>query len=316
MVTNQNAETVKDVPNCETFSCGYCKFTSNSTSSLKEHLQINHQKGKENTENNHDTTHEQAKSYLLKSKSLVDTKNLLQGDLATHHKHSYDLAPKKSADKVFRCAPCDKTFASKISLRTHVRHIHGKPSYKCDNCSLTFKYFKTLANHKRIEHKMKTEKLKCETCSKEFELSLYLRRHIKAMHEPVVKNVKCLSCPLLYVSKVDMMKHFRRIHEKTKNHKCESCNKMFHARSEVVAHMKDRHTEYSARKFVCNICKRGYNNQREFDYHNKSVHLGIKEYKCELCDKSYVRKEKGLFCSSVWRLRGYYCKYSRSYGKS
>ena len=85
-----------------------------------------------------------------------------------------------------KCNICEKVFKTKKVLHQHMKEIHEKKKYKCQNCGKEFgksghltRHMKT---HEDAETKLKT-KLKCDSCDKTFTRKDNLKSHLVKMHQ-------------------------------------------------------------------------------------------------------------------------------------
>ena len=80
------------------------------------------------------------------------------------------------------------------------------------------------------------------------------------------------------------------------NHKCDICSKTFPEKDELDIHTKEDHpnSEYHPKKInkrKCHICSLTFGNKIRFERHYKEIHQIIDMYQCELCPKSFERRE-------------------------
>ncbi|XP_069549458.1 uncharacterized protein [Brachyistius frenatus] len=122
-------------------------------------------------------------------------------------------------------------------------------SYKCSECSKTFRHRSVLELHMRIHSKDKP--YQCKVCGKGFRFSSYLQQHLI-------------------------------IHTGKKPYKCPDCGKDFAFLQNMRTHQK-LHQE---KPFRCTSCRKGYSDETQLQHHMLS-HNGDKPHKCDLCDKSF-----------------------------
>ena len=84
---------------------------------------------------------------------------------------------------MLRCENCDKEFFSRAGVLDHVRRVHKKKRFACEEagCGKTFVYKAQLRTHGREQHKQ--PKLKCEACAEEFNSYWMFRSHRTKHHK-------------------------------------------------------------------------------------------------------------------------------------
>ncbi|VDP69889.1 unnamed protein product [Schistosoma mattheei] len=53
---------------------------------------------------------------------------------------------------IFKCASCNKSFASRSDVAIHYKHVHAAKLIKCAECDRTFTSKLTLQSHVRVAH--------------------------------------------------------------------------------------------------------------------------------------------------------------------
>ena len=85
-----------------------------------------------------------------------------------------------------------------------------------------------------------------------------------------------------------MKNHIARIHDKNKNHKCDSCDKRFYTKPELNDHILNNHVDDSFQELKCPYCEKGWNHKYKMEKHIRTVHVGVKEFQCEICPNSFA----------------------------
>jgi len=194
--------------------------------------------------------------------------------------------------KPFRCtvAACDRTFATKQSLMAHMCVHNG---LSCSACGLRFRKKAKLQQHWDIVHAHRADEVdpgKCPDCGKTFQHRASLERHILAQHprEGVAsKQYKCTGCEDTFPSFLAMVRHRREKHPKT--HKCQQCGFVTKSPAQLRHHQDMVHGEVMV---ACQHkgCPQTFTTKPAMKLHYRVAHLGLKQYKCRRCDKSFAYK--------------------------
>jgi hypothetical protein len=72
--------------------------------------------------------------------------------------------------------------------------------------------------------------------------------------------------------------------------KVEGCEKSFTRKDNLKSHLKT-HIPNRNRPYECEKCDRGYLRRIDLVRHIETVHLGVRKYFCQVCTKSFTRKE-------------------------
>ena len=162
-----------------------------------------------------------------------------------------------------KCFLCSKLYASnKLALHMRKHHKNDK-NYKCDMCSKVFKdSCEAFLFHLTKEHKLGEFRHKCDQCDKVFEAKWALENHKKIRHEK--------SCSAI----------------------CDQCGKECLTQRTLDVHLKMVHHMYKIAKKdtikKCDKCDIVFEKPEEFNDHLKHCLDELKDFKCKLCDSSWV----------------------------
>ena len=119
---------------------------------------------------------------------MTDSKRYLDLHIATVHE----------GQRPYSCEHCDKSFASKKSLKAHIESFHEKRRHICEVCGASFSHKGTLKYHIEKNHDKKSKPKQshlCNICGKDYPLKLSLAMHIRRFHEGIYdKNYQCDKC--------------------------------------------------------------------------------------------------------------------------
>lgn len=199
-----------------------------------------------------------------------------------------DQPPKYTPKCRYTCPFCNKHFISDYFLKKHIlRHMQRK--VQCNVCLKEFKSKFYLFEHKKMEHILNLKRyISCKICGRTFENVKKMKSHEKS----------------------------HRIKE------CQLCDKMFVTQKHYDVHMQRHAVKFNTcmEKHVqtCSFCEKACSNENELSLHVNKVHLQIKPYSCDMCNKQFYTetnllshkklhslysKETCAFCSKTFKCR-------------
>ena len=206
----------------------------------------------------------------------------LKGHLLKHMKLEKSASENTNEKKA--CQHCGKLFKS---IRDHVRDSCSALQYEeatCQDCGKVFRNAKFLRAHIKVKHSnIKKESCVCNICGKVLKGKGSLKMHHRAVHEIRERTVKCEQCGKLYDSDYSLKTHIKKIHEEKPT--CSVCG--IKVRN-LMSHMESIHTKDEDKKYQCQDCGKGFNQQRKLEYHQINMHLKTRPFNCRYgCDISY-----------------------------
>jgi hypothetical protein len=198
----------------------------------------------------------------------------------------------------FSCPHCDLKFDKKTKMNSHMQGVHseeyfkGEKKYLCDKCDKKFYTAGKLICHKTFNHTTKFHV--CEHCGKSHKTNTLLRKHMIYHHEKHGLFI-CDTCGKEFTNPIQFKTH-------TKNHTVpdipgafpcpiKDCGKAFGKAKSLKDHMKT-HEEKKPPRFQCQYCPKKFREKKARDQHEKGQHLGIKDFKCDLCDYANADQTK------------------------
>ncbi|KAK7496804.1 hypothetical protein BaRGS_00012013, partial [Batillaria attramentaria] len=194
----------------------------------------------------------------------------------------------------FGCQFCGRTFARKETLQLHTYAHTGEKPFACDECDKGFVRHFLLRQHKRMEHPQ-NEEVAVDHPSQHMTAG-----HPETQPSPSVLAVEvprtppfvCPFCGRNFARKQTLQCHIYT-HTRETPFKCDECDKGFIRRFLLRQHKRMDHPQngeaaLDPRPFVCHICSRNFHKKDTWQNH-MFTHTHEKPYKCEECDKSFIR---------------------------
>lgn len=210
----------------------------------------------------------------------IDYDAMIEHGKAVHTNMRYRLSIDYSGWQ-FTCPVCCKGFPKQTSL---ISHKLGNKYYRCRGCQ---KYFR---RNMYLTHSQEcTARLKCRHCGQVMSSKNTLRKHLHQIHS--VKNgfdagATMHICSICGKQRTNIQQHMKS-HAKKRIYKCSTCGEGFFKYAMLTLHKR---THQHQRDFPCRHgCAKRYKASGDRDRHEKSVHLGIKPFVCNLCPESFVR---------------------------
>uniref|UniRef100_A0A1B0DQD5 Uncharacterized protein n=1 Tax=Phlebotomus papatasi TaxID=29031 RepID=A0A1B0DQD5_PHLPP len=191
--------------------------------------------------------------------------------------------------KPYECKICGKGFKTSSGLKVHIETERPKRSCMKNNPSLTYYQEDT----DKLKSHMETNKIHqgvkdyyCSRCNRSFATVTILRHHM--MRHEGIKNHECTICGVRKVTNYELSIHMNT-HTKEKMWDCEFCSHKFSIRLNLQRHLKTVH--HGIRDYHCTICEKSFKNSKNLKYH-LMLHSGEKPYACSQCPKRFITKDQ------------------------
>ncbi|KAL8583351.1 hypothetical protein ACOMHN_057637 [Nucella lapillus] len=199
-------------------------------------------------------------------------------DLDSHKKEEADFTLGKTCQ--IRCKKCLARFTD---LDKYLSHISNHPTFKCDQCEITYYRLSNLTRHMRTSHS-KEHHLQCKKCEFEAGSESALRTHFQEVHGGG-KPFLCDHSGCTYSTwKLDFLKRHSEIHSTVKGYICNKCGQGFAQYAGLLSHER---TCYQLQQFLCDLCGQAFNHLQSMRCHRRTIHFGEKPYLCKVCGNQF-----------------------------
>ncbi|CAH2060980.1 unnamed protein product, partial [Iphiclides podalirius] len=200
----------------------------------------------------------------------------------------------------FMCRLCHKSFKRRLSLRKHMSYMHNnRGRVICAYCVKTYANKEVLKSHMMTKHPKEVSavesKLKwiCQDCGKGFKAPSQLKLH-SAKHS-LERGFYCVECDKSFKTESGLKQHLKiampHVNYKDLPLPCSHCEKRFAIRRDLERHVNRMHL--NIKPFNCDKCDKAYLNNWTLKQHKRAAHEGYKRplsFPCPMCDKVFDRK--------------------------
>ncbi|CAB3246547.1 unnamed protein product [Arctia plantaginis] len=185
----------------------------------------------------------------------------------------------KKHTRIFQCVKCELNFGSRKEFFKHYKEWHEK--FICDYCGVSFKMRYCIKNHIRKQH----SGLWCVSCNKRFARYSGLWLHNKTAHARGAAPAYCVECDRRYPDQyryrwhlANSARHNRRAKTRVP---CPGCDKVFSKNIYMKDHYNLVHLKYF--KYRCERCNKNFIRNADLVKHTRRVHEGILPPKNKIC---------------------------------
>ena len=150
------------------------------------------------------------------------------------------------------CSLCGKTFISNNEFRDHIRTIHSRKQFNCQDCDFQASSQIILNKHINLTHKSKDSvqetTFKCTHCNKQFSAMWNLKNHLRYDHKTIEDCIYFKKGKCRFPDKVCWNKHTVLLPIQTdsnpnKSIECFDCKETFERIKHMMLHRKSKHPE-------------------------------------------------------------------------
>lgn len=166
--------------------------------------------------------------------------------------------------------------------------------YICDICSKRLPSKDSMQKHIVVHmHKEERERLKaantCGLCSSKFFSASTLAFHIRNKHERA-REIVCHICAKMFSCKDSYQMHYKSVHLNLRL-QCQICGDSLGSIRTLKRHLKTKHDDSGPHLCKFDNCKYETMSLTLFQKHQKTHSAQRKMYPCQLCDKTFFRRQ-------------------------
>ena len=297
------------------YCCPECNFKDGNLQSFANHALENHKRSnvlftsektvKPEKLKKSSKTKQKYKCTELSVKGLCEASFGLKRLLKTH-------VEKKHKKIKFVCFHCDAVFSQK-SVFEHHKSIHF--GQKCNQCDLFFSDMQILKLHQVKVHELFNflglkPKPSVDPTPMNINTTMTVESDIINVGNKNFLNTptkptspmldmpsldpdpyQCDECKKSFKTKQNLENHMNRIHKEIKDQKCDQCEYSCFSKSGLKSHNSAVHLKLRPFKCEENDCTETFSFKNVLKKHIKSVHKGIKDHHCSVCQDSFGEKQ-------------------------
>ena len=213
-------------------------------------------------ENNESFTHIKRKSVIINLQGVQKVEEKLNCDkckIMFASKRSLRAHIKTKHEGVtYACDQCEYQ-GSKSSLIRHMEATHEGIKYACDQCEYVTAHKRDLRSHIQTQHE--GVRFQCNQCEYQATTHGNLKYHIMSQHEGV--RYDCNQCEYKASSKNYLKVHIQTVHE-GKRQTCETCGKRCYDKKNLRVHIE---SEHEGKRPTCDTCGHQSSNRSALYHH-------------------------------------------------
>ncbi|XP_061398225.1 transcription factor grauzone-like [Musca vetustissima] len=228
-------------PNC--YRCEDCDQTFSDYQSLRNHLNVKHQKEEDKIYQCTECPKKFARKYLLEQHRTFKHKD---------HK---------------QCKMCNRRYKTIEELEEHNKEPCAV-GIMCDICAKVIFGPGAFKRHQLEHDSSQAHKVQCDMCGSWHRDKYALRKHKRRHLEPKTPHV-CDICQKVSPSREAMISHKKYAHRSERIFECEFCHKCFKRPISLREHLT---THTGAVLYTCPHCPKTFNSNANMHSHRKNAH--------------------------------------------
>ncbi|XP_034838120.1 zinc finger protein 723-like isoform X20 [Maniola hyperantus] len=183
----------------------------------------------------------------------------------------------------YLCEVCDAGFVNRHLLLCH-NEGHKIGVFACEQCAEVFDTLRKKKLHQRKIHDGLNKPHKCGYCDERFKENCHKIEHLAKVHGVVGPLIKCQACDRTFATQQTWLLHTKKYHLMQRQHKCTRCEMDFFSKRELTDHMV-KHT--GTREYRCEMCFKSYGRLKTLKEHIRRLHPEERRFKCVDCGQSF-----------------------------
>lgn len=183
----------------------------------------------------------------------------------------------------YLCEVCDAGFVNRHLLLCH-NEGHKTGVFACEQCTEVFDTLRKKKLHQRKIHDGLNKPHKCGYCEERFKENCHKIEHLAKVHGVVGPLIKCQACDRTFANQQTWLLHTKKYHLMQRHHKCTRCEMDFFSKRELTDHMV-KHT--GTREYRCEMCFKSYGRLKTLKEHIRRLHPEERKFKCVDCGQSF-----------------------------
>ena len=208
---------------------------------------------------------------------------------------------KKVSEKVEKCdeenlvCPICNKVITKYWMKGHLETHTEERKHACQLCGAKYKTKMCLRSHIWAVHAEFEEVVPCSFCGKTFPSKFKIQRHIARNHTAI----QCGQCEKMLENRMKLTQHMKVEHGKqvkkavAKTSFCDLCGKTVGSLSLkkhlAICNGTGKRRSRGRMVVTCEVCGKVFKKSYNLKVH-MTKHTGVKNFACDLCDKSFVAK--------------------------
>ena len=270
------------------YNCHFsdCLYKTNKLSNINRHLSV-HVKRNDNS----DTISAVIEDIIARDDSQTN---------GSHSDSGEDEVNVTNKSRSHECQYCRKMFKGYKTLGNHINTCHPKhaieidkrtPRYTCDldNCKLKFPLLSLMFDHQKSDHTI-DNLFVCTHPNCHYENSDPKDFYTHRMTHPSNRTFVCTvaGCGKHFYLKDRLCMHMSKVHREKTFICSKGCGKMFKTHTQMTSHVRSVHMAIKNYRCEWPGCDFASYYKNGIAKHFKSLHSKEKNFVCDLCDKRFV----------------------------